>query len=207
MLDIFKLPDHSAICSLACSPKPVLFIDLIHNYVLIFISKLLICLLNSVGLSRFLWETQTSDKNSPFAIRFWDLLFNKVSMHSMCAPLILYHSSLQINTSCEYHSKCLREVYYINNITLIKQTRNFILKNSINSVKQDLFHKNKLIGICYFPLINSFITRVMPQTCLYFAQNWWWTDKLNYLNHPVFFFQILVLWWFYSSSLGYALPS
>lgn len=95
---VFKLMDHSAICSFPCFLKFVLFTVVAHNYILIFISKLLICSLNNVELRTDSYAKQkTFDRNSLFVIRLGDPLFNKFSMHSTYVPLILYHSTLQIN--------------------------------------------------------------------------------------------------------------
>lgn len=98
LLYVFKLLDCPAICSFPCFPKFVLFTEIDHNYILIFISKLLICLLNNVGLrTDSCGKHKIFDRNSLFVIRLGDPLFNKFSMHSTYVPLILYHSALQIN--------------------------------------------------------------------------------------------------------------
>lgn len=95
LLYVFKLLDRSAICSFPCFLKLVLFTDVAYNYILIFISKLLIRLLNNVELRTHSYGKQkTFDRNSLFVIRHGDPLFNKFSMHSTYVPLILYHSTL-----------------------------------------------------------------------------------------------------------------
>lgn len=105
-----------------------------------------------------------------------------------------------------YHSKCLK-VYYTNNITLTKQIQNFILNNSINSVKQYPFHKIVLIGICYSRLINSYYYSYMSNMLLLCQELMVGWQTCNYLNQPVVFFKVLAVLWIYSSSLGYSLPS